>query len=159
MTTATNRDHVLDHAEGEWTPVRYGKSYRSRPHPRRCPSNLVANLRAGPSRTVPEIAAEYRGIYSWWKDSPCCAALRGLMAANARRSPPISRALCLGIGTFDPLDGGWEAKRRTFLQLIAFLVMVEELGTVFLVLGFYPDFALAIHHVALTEIALHREIF
>ncbi|UNI22243.1 hypothetical protein JDV02_008147 [Purpureocillium takamizusanense] len=41
--------------------------------------------------------------------------------------PPVTKAVCLGIGTFDPPDGGWEAKRRTFLQLIAFLILVEEL--------------------------------
>ncbi|KAK5999237.1 hypothetical protein PT974_01629 [Cladobotryum mycophilum] len=40
---------------------------------------------------------------------------------------PVTRAICLGIGSFDPPDGGWEAKRKTYIQLIAFLIMVEEL--------------------------------
>ncbi|KND91756.1 hypothetical protein TOPH_03898 [Tolypocladium ophioglossoides CBS 100239] len=53
--------------------------------------------RTGPLRAVPDIAAEYRA------------------------------AVCLGIGTFDPADGSGEARRRTYVQLIAFLVMVDEL--------------------------------
>lgn len=35
--------------------------------------------------------------------------------------------MCLGIGTFDPPDGAWEAKRRTYTQLLAFEAIVDEL--------------------------------
>lgn len=81
-------------------------------------------------RSPSAIAAEYHRIRSAWAapPSPCCLALAALAAKSAQCCGPVSRAVCLGIGTFDPPDGGWEAKRRTYLQLIAFLVMVDELG-------------------------------
>jgi hypothetical protein len=40
----------------------------------------------------------------------------------------ISKAMCIGHGTFDPEDGRWEARRASWIQYIAFTVMVEELG-------------------------------
>ncbi|OAQ76893.1 SRR1 domain-containing protein [Purpureocillium lilacinum] len=108
----------------------------------------------GPVRSVSSIEAEYRTLRETFEASSCCASLRALAgriaaaaAGHKRRrkssssssrgddneedeaepAPPVTKAVCLGIGTFDPPDGGWEPKRRTFLQLIAFLILVEEL--------------------------------
>lgn len=85
--------------------------------------------RSGPLRPLSAIDAEYRKIRSQWEATSCCARLRELVATSAAGVGDVSNAICLGIGTFDPLDGAWEAKRRTFIQLIAFLIIVEELGT------------------------------
>ncbi|GJN81778.1 hypothetical protein PLIIFM63780_005313 [Purpureocillium lilacinum] len=109
----------------------------------------------GPVRSVSSIEAEYRTLRDTFEASSCCTSLRALAgriaaaaAGHKRRrkstsssgargddneedeaepAPPVTKAVCLGIGTFDPPDGGWEPKRRTFLQLIAFLILVEEL--------------------------------
>lgn len=79
-------------------------------------------------RSVVEIEDEYYKIRSQWESSACCKALRQLMATKLSSQNPISEAICLGMGTFDPADDAWHAKRTTYIQLIAFLIMVEELG-------------------------------
>lgn len=77
-------------------------------------------------RSPEEIATEYRHVRSQWENEAACRELKQYVGNMGVRL--IDRAVCLGIGTFDPPDGGWETKRRTFVQLIAFLVMVECLG-------------------------------
>ena len=77
-------------------------------------------------RSSEDISAEYRRIRARWEDEAPCRELKRQVSEGDM--PPVSRAVCLGIGTFDPPDGGWETKRRTFIQLIAFLVLVESLG-------------------------------
>ena len=118
--------------EDEWTFVKPRRSRRH--HPPRVshgPSSTspAPAPRAGPLRPVADIAAEYRTLRAAWESSPACLALRALVAAHAAAAAPVTQAVCLGIGTFDPADGGWDARRRTYVQLVAFLVMVDELGT------------------------------
>ncbi|KAF4119946.1 SRR1 [Geosmithia morbida] len=74
-------------------------------------------------RSLEEIAAEYRHVRSQWEKEAACRELK--RHVTNIDVFPVSRAVCLGIGTFDPPDGGWETKRRTFVQLMAFLTMVE----------------------------------
>ncbi|KOS18782.1 hypothetical protein ESCO_000015 [Escovopsis weberi] len=78
-------------------------------------------------RSVKDIAAEFRTLRAHWAESPCAAALRAILAAKGPSVRRVSRAVCLGIGSFDPVDGSWEAKRKTYLQLISFLDIVEHL--------------------------------
>jgi hypothetical protein len=80
--------------------------------------------RTASSKTVPEMHDEYARISSQWEGQAARNALLEIVRANAKRSPRISRAICLGIGTFDPENGGWEAKRRAYLQLAAFTTIV-----------------------------------
>lgn len=63
-----------------------------------------------------------------WLESECCTKLRELVQKQPIEKRSISKAICLGVGTFDPEDGAWAQKRISFHQLIAFTVMVEELG-------------------------------
>ena len=79
-------------------------------------------------RPVSSIRAEYFKIRSQWEASQSCNALRHLIETNFCDFEEVTVAVCLGIGTFDPADGAWETKRNTLVQLIAFLVMVEQLG-------------------------------
>jgi hypothetical protein len=107
----------------EWTFPKPKKTRKSRP-----PQHH-------PQRTIPEappsaIKTEYLKIRKDWSPSPCCTALRQVIATHAATLSPLKKAICLGLGTFDPHDGSWESKRRTYRQYIAFLIMVEELGTV-----------------------------
>lgn len=74
-------------------------------------------------RSATDIADEYRRIRSQWETTDASEILRRFVADNGPAS--VSSAVCLGIGTFDPPDGGWDTKRRTFAQLIAFLLLVE----------------------------------
>jgi hypothetical protein len=85
-----------------------------------------------------ELASEYHRIRTQWNASEPGARLRKLLAESISRhesvsgsvseSTSVSRAVCLGIGSFDPPDGAWEPKRRAFVQLVAFLVIVDALG-------------------------------
>jgi hypothetical protein len=79
-------------------------------------------------RTVAELGVEYRSTREQWDVSIACTQLRELVADSASTLRTISKGICLGIGTFDPPDGGWETKRKTFVQLVVFLTMIDELG-------------------------------
>ena len=128
--SAPEHDAVRSVDEEEWTFVKPRKAHRNKPRDAShasSPTPTAPNARAGPLRPVSDIAAEYRSLRATWESSPACHSLRALVAARAAAAP-VTQAVCLGIGTFDPADGGWEARRRTYVQLIAFLVMVDELG-------------------------------
>ncbi|OAA35180.1 hypothetical protein NOR_08103 [Metarhizium rileyi] len=112
----------------EWT---FPKPRKTRKHP--AAAAATAAPIAAPHRTAPPapasaLKAEYLSIKRAWTPSPCCTSLRSLIASQGRVLAPVTNAICLGLGTFDPHDGSWEAKRRTYRQFIAFLTIVEELG-------------------------------
>lgn len=79
-------------------------------------------------RSVDEIDKEYHTVREQWLDSECSTKLRELVRNQSIKQGSISKAICLGVGTFDPEDGAWAQKRISFHQLIAFTVLVEELG-------------------------------
>ena len=112
-----------------WTHVQ-PRSRRRKPHqpePLGQPENPPKPREDG-LRSVDEISAEYRRTRQQFEESKSCSSLRELVRLNCSAVGAVSRAVCLGIGTFDPADGGWTAKRKAFVQLIAFLIMVEEIG-------------------------------
>lgn len=115
--------------EDEWTHVK-SKARRRGPKnhvKHKAHTSEAFQPRAGNLRSSDEIAAEYRKIRAQFEIK---AASKELCRLSTEHGPTsIDRAICLGIGTFDPPDGGWETKRRTFAQLTAFLVMVDALGT------------------------------
>lgn len=74
-------------------------------------------------RSASDIADEYRRIRAQWETTEASQILRRFVTDHGPAS--VSTAVCLGIGTFDPPDGGWDTKRRTYVQLIAFLLVVE----------------------------------
>ncbi|KAL7787004.1 hypothetical protein V8C37DRAFT_391491 [Trichoderma ceciliae] len=112
-------------AEG-WIQVRRPK-FCFRPPPPPSPSS-----RSVPLLSKEAIANEFLSFRTQFEASPCCGALReivsGFISDNLKDDEnPITKAICLGIGTFDPPDGGWVLKRRSHTQLAAFLIIVEEL--------------------------------
>ncbi|KAI1635221.1 hypothetical protein F4809DRAFT_462268 [Biscogniauxia mediterranea] len=85
------------------------------------------------SLTVDEIRRTHERIAAQWAASPCRQRLASALASRPTSpspvpSPPITSAICLGIGTFDPDDGSWELRRRAHVQLAAFLFMVEQMA-------------------------------
>ncbi|RMJ10128.1 hypothetical protein CDV36_010240 [Fusarium kuroshium] len=110
----------------EWTHVTR-KSQKSRPN--KTPSHAHINSlpitpRTDNLRSPSDLEVDYRRIRDRWEAEP---RLRELVSSKASHIKTVSRAVNLGVGTFDPVDGSWEAKRSAFVQLAAFLVMVEEL--------------------------------
>ncbi|KAH8169356.1 SRR1 domain-containing protein [Sarocladium implicatum] len=107
-----------------------GKQASSKPPPGSQTSSeapAVLKPRTTNLRSVDEISVEYRAVRAEWLESDTCAKLRELVEKHASGNVSISKAICLGVGTFDPEDGAWAQKRISFHQLIAFTVMVEEL--------------------------------
>lgn len=112
-------------SDSEWTQVR--KSRRSRPsHPKNLPRRPS---RTDPLRSPEDLVSDYHRIRTRWESEQPCIRLRQLVASS--KAVSVTRAVNLGVGTFDPVDGAWEAKRSAFVQLSAFFVMVEELGEFF----------------------------
>ncbi|EFY93804.1 hypothetical protein MAC_00295 [Metarhizium acridum CQMa 102] len=103
-----------------WTFPRPKKTRRRPPPP-------PAPQRAAPPMSASAIKAEHLSAKRDWASSTCCTSLRKLIASHGPALSPVTSAVCLGLGTFDPHDGSCESKRRTHRQFIAFLTMVEEL--------------------------------
>ncbi|KAM5357517.1 hypothetical protein ACJZ2D_016179 [Fusarium nematophilum] len=111
----------------EWTHVTR-KSRKSRPKPSHSHINsLPITPRTDSLRSPLDLASDFSRIRTRWVSEPPCQRLRSLVADKATHLKKVSRAVNLGVGTFDPADGAWDAKRSAFVQLAAFLVMVEEL--------------------------------
>lgn len=137
MATSTADDENADSAQ--WTRIiRKGKKLgrkqqqhqpQSQPHhpPAAGPAeNFQPN--PSPQLSADDIDTAHHKIASKWRTSEAHEKLRALIKANASSHVSISRAVCLGLGAFDPDDGSWLAQRRSHIQLAAFLTMVRELG-------------------------------
>jgi hypothetical protein len=111
-------------ADEEWTFPKPKKT-RKRPPPPPAPAQPQ---RTDAHKSPSAIKTDHLSFQNTWSSSPCCTALRTLITTHKDKLPRIKRAICLGIGTFDPDDASWEKKRRTHHQYIAFLTMIEELG-------------------------------
>ncbi|OAA55104.1 Sensitivity To Red Light Reduced-like, SRR1 [Cordyceps fumosorosea ARSEF 2679] len=118
-----------------WTRV-HRKSRRHRPssaksiastQPHSSPDTFAPRT-SGVLRPPEALRADYDKLRAEWLASPACAALLRLLDAQPPRVVvPVRRAVCLGIGTFDPADGAWEAKRAAYVQLCAFSTIVSQL--------------------------------
>ena len=95
------------------------------PRPGPGPDSTAARL------TVSEIRRDHERYMAQWRESSCRRRLVDLLLSSpttktSAQPPRITRAVCLGIGSFDPEDGGWEVKRRAHIQLAAFLTIIGE---------------------------------
>lgn len=127
----TSVQSAATQTDDEWTFVKPKKYRNGRQKAPRQPPAHITNRKNQLERdestlnSLEDIAGEYRRVRSQYEQDAACAALKQLV--REMNNKPINRAVCLGIGTFDPPDGGWETKRRTYLQLAAFMVMVQVL--------------------------------
>jgi hypothetical protein len=85
-------------------------------------------------RSPAELEASYRRYRERWESEPSCTKVRELIASKASDLKNINRAVNFGVGTFDP-KGAVDPK-ASFVQLVAFDIIVEELGR-------YGNFTLA----------------
>lgn len=105
-----------------------GSTSTSNPFPQ--PSRAVPNL------TKEEIQKDFENFNAQFQTSPGAASLRDTItefvsdALADGNDKPVTQAISLGIGSFDPTDGSWQLKRRAHTQLAAMLFMVRLLGTV-----------------------------
>jgi hypothetical protein len=82
----------------------------------------------GPQLSAEDIRKYHDGMSREWQASDCCKAVRKLVVDLARKHEPVSKAICLGPGSFDPADGGWQRRRVAHMQVLAFRTLVDELG-------------------------------
>lgn len=74
------------------------------------------------------IESEHSRVVTWWRGQPSYASLGGLVQKHAPRHATVTRAVCLGAGSFGgPLDFG-ESIRRAHIQTEAFLLIVTTLS-------------------------------
>lgn len=116
----------------QWTRiVRKGKKLRRQEDVLRLPlGGPPENFRPNekPVLSVDDIKANHTKIVSQWQETECYTKLCGLIKDNAAAHANITRAVCLGLGAFDPEDNSWIAQRRSHIQMAAFLAIVEILG-------------------------------
>jgi len=77
-----------------------------------------------------QIEAHHRQMQSQWRSQPSFDRLVAVLRSNAATHTPVTRAICLGNGSFDPDDGVYDKIRRAHLQTDAFLAMVDTLSMV-----------------------------
>ncbi|KZZ88794.1 hypothetical protein AAL_07995 [Moelleriella libera RCEF 2490] len=129
----------LPQREQEWTVVRSKKGRGPRLPTRRAvaaaaaaATAATATARTGPLRSVADITDEYTRLKANFASKPIYSSIRDLAASAQSQSQCtriVKKAVCLGIGSFDPPDGAWEAKRRAFVQLLAFETLAQSLET------------------------------
>lgn len=90
------------------------------------PENFHPN--GSPQLTVDDIKADHHKVASKWRATKCYEQLCSIIKDKSASHEKITRAVCLGLGAFDPEDASWSGQRRSHIQLAAFLAMVEILS-------------------------------
>ncbi|KAL6690642.1 hypothetical protein J3F84DRAFT_388463 [Trichoderma pleuroticola] len=118
----------MQQVENEWTVVhmktrRYTFSNRSVPNG----SHPVPHL------AVEQIQKDFDYYNTQFKASQAARVLQNTIkefasdALSVNNKKPVTKAISLGIGSFDPADGSWLLKRRAHTQLAAMLHIVSLL--------------------------------
>lgn len=116
----------------QWTRIsRKGKKLRRKEEVLRLPvggppENFHPN--GSPQLTVDDIKADHHKVASKWRTTKCYDQLCSIVRDKSASHEKITRAVCLGLGAFDPEDNSWSAQRRSHIQLAAFMAMVEALS-------------------------------
>lgn len=115
-----------------WTFVtrKSRSSKRGTPKPPGAPSDASENKLpdAFDKPTLDAVTTEYLRVRATFENEVCAKHIRKLVAAKVTPNVRISNAINMGIGQFGPYDNTVESRRSTYVQLIAFLIMVEEMG-------------------------------
>ncbi|ROT41626.1 hypothetical protein SODALDRAFT_271672 [Sodiomyces alkalinus F11] len=124
-----------------WTKVASKSRFRRAPRAVPTQKDLVAakalygrcrDQQPREPRPVYDIKNEFDSFSTRWRESESHQpqSLQSLILEHHKHHAPVRKAVCLGIGTFDPDDGSWEVKRRAHVQLAAFMAMVELLADI-----------------------------
>ncbi|KAG6092074.1 hypothetical protein E4U30_005912, partial [Claviceps sp. LM220 group G6] len=117
----------LNPQQQQWQVVQPKKNRRSRKPPTATIISPRAIRNTEASRSLEDITSEYHRMRQDLPTQQCCHSIRLLIRANAGTCSRVDKAVCLGLGSFDPPDGAWEAKRRAYIQYLVFEAMVQEL--------------------------------
>ncbi|KAK4071043.1 uncharacterized protein Triagg1_6410 [Trichoderma aggressivum f. europaeum] len=118
-------------ASEEWTVVRRRSRRIQGLGPG--PYTLPDAARAVPHLAVEEMQKDFDNYNAQFKASNTAKTLHDTIkefasdALNVNNEKPVTKAISLGIGSFDPADGSPQLKRRAHMQLAAMLHMVSLL--------------------------------
>lgn len=86
-----------------------------------------------PEFTVSDIQKHHDTAKQEWQISDCWNTLKHLLAIALSDSnyPPITKAICLGPGPYDPSNGSFAARRTAHMQTAAFCAIVDFLESQF----------------------------
>ncbi|RYC54538.1 hypothetical protein CHU98_g11673, partial [Xylaria longipes] len=76
--------------------------------------------------SLEQVKQEHDRFASEWKSSPAYAQVQEILSGHTA-SNRVTKAICFGLGSFDPPDGHYARKRQSHTQLAAFLAIVEHL--------------------------------
>lgn len=114
--------------DGQWTRVKPKKGSS-----RRRPAGPGARDFGTPPNPAPQldlqqITRDHDRISAAWRESQCHAKLRDLVNSNVASHVTLTKAICLAVGSFDPIATLYHQKRVAHVQLEAFRAVVEMLG-------------------------------
>ncbi|KAJ6780168.1 hypothetical protein PWT90_01984 [Aphanocladium album] len=114
-----------------WTHVkrksRRNAPSRSQPGESSSVPDTFAPRTTGVLRPPEALRQDYDKIRTQWRESAAHQALIKLVNDHGK-GLRMKKAVCLGIGTFDPEDGAWETKRAAYVQLCALETLVSQLA-------------------------------
>lgn len=121
--------------EGEWTQVkRKGGRLRNVPAPA---TNAAADSAAygilpnpNPELSVDDLWRYHKTATNDWQVLEWWERMKGMMELlrNQPDRPPITTAVCLGPGPYEPSNGSAKAKRTAHMQTAAFCFLVDHLS-------------------------------
>lgn len=83
---------------------------------------------SAPTLPLDQVKQDHDRLVSQWKSSASYNRLKELLSTHSGiTSSHVTKAICFGLGSFDPPDGAWDQKRKTHLQLAALLTIVDDL--------------------------------
>ncbi|KAL7816012.1 hypothetical protein V8C44DRAFT_323702 [Trichoderma aethiopicum] len=127
---------MADDDEG-WTRVRPSKWANRLQSTNKAAANL-ANPGAKPTTVSPAVVAQLEkelqsiqgDLDAWFPQAELREIFSAYVAAFSEHGQgPVSQIVCFGIGCFDHPDGNWHAKRTSYCQLAALLLIAEQLAT------------------------------
>ncbi|KAH6648664.1 hypothetical protein BKA67DRAFT_369779 [Truncatella angustata] len=111
--------------EESWTHVTSKRNRRGKKGPNVNDSiKCHAAARTATHLSVEEIKSDHKKFSQQWTESDCYHKLKELIPSKSYQPFP-TKAICLGLGSFDPEDGSWQIRRRSHIQLAAFVTLVD----------------------------------
>ncbi|KAM0450610.1 hypothetical protein ACHAO4_006595 [Trichoderma viride] len=133
-------DATINPPEDDWVQVPLRKSKRPKPVPDPADAKaILAQPTMRPRTLFPPaskeaIAGQHFYTLREYKESHECRLLQILIKVfkaqikdSHSTEDPIRKAVCLGIGSFDPDNGSWVTKEKAHVQFAAFSVILEEI--------------------------------
>lgn len=114
--------------EGQWTRVQPKKGRSRRPRPTHDRREMAAPPNPAPQLDLQQLIQDHDRISAAWRASPAHAKLRDVIRANLASHVTLTKAVCLAVGSFDPIPERHANKRTAHVQLEAFRAVVEILG-------------------------------